>query len=195
MNLSSSNDISLLQSTSSDFARDMVAVTAGADNEANLRHGAENLLEKACAVLSLPYVPFQFEYTLETEEGNARRADVVHGAVIIEYEKPKSLKAGDARTVVTHAKKQVIEYAELMALEEGRDINEYILVIWDGAHIAFGNINDWERIGPFDAQRAARLLMCMGQSGTPFVHPNCCECSLALSPILAINWFRCCSML
>jgi hypothetical protein len=62
-----------------------------------------------------------------------------------------------------------------MSGEEGRSIDEYILVVWDGAHIQFGQITGerahWERLAPFDRRIAERLLRLLKDQGRPLVHP------------------------
>lgn len=156
---------------------DAAAATAASANEENLRHEIENSLERQCTALGIPWTPYQLDRTLRDIEGDGtpRFVDVVHGALIIEYEPPKCFAAGRAAARVRHAKDQAVEYAERMAREEGRPISEYVLIVWDGAHIAFGDIDDgrdrWERVQPFDRAAAERVLRLLHDQGRPLVHP------------------------
>jgi hypothetical protein len=159
------------------LATDAGEATKASANEENLRHAIENSLERQCGNLGIPWTPYQLERTLRDTEGGAPRfADVVHGALVIEYEPPGCFAAGRAAARVKHAQEQAFDYAELMVLEEGRPIGEYILVAWDGAHIAFGDVRDdgrprWERVQPFDHSTAERLLRLLRDQGRPLVHP------------------------
>ncbi len=143
-------------------------------NEAQLRHELEKALEKACTDLSIPWTPFQLERALKTKGKPTKFADVAHGAVVIEYEPPKSFN-GRAGSKVNHARLQAEEYAELISVEEGRSLQEYVLVAWDGAHITFGRFNDatasWEDVVAFDKVSAGRLLVALKSDGRPLVHP------------------------
>ena len=144
-------------------------------NEAQLRHELENALEQACAKLSIPWTPFQLERALKAKGKPTKFADVAHGAVVIEYEPPKSFK-GRAGSKTNHARMQAEEYAELIAAEEGRPLQEYILVAWDGAYITFGCFDGatatWEDVVAFDKISADRLLAALESNGRPLVHPQ-----------------------
>ena len=144
-------------------------------NEAQLRHALENALEQACAELSIPWTPFQLERALKAKGQPTRFADVAHGAVVIEYEPPKSF-SGRAGAKAIHARHQAEEYAELICAEEGRAIQEYVLVAWDGAHITFGHFDGaaavWEDVNAFDRISAERLLSALESNGRPLVHPQ-----------------------
>lgn len=144
-------------------------------NEAQLRHELENALEQACAELSIPWTPFQLERALRAKGKPTKFADVAHGAVVIEYESPKSFR-GRAGSKANHARRQAEEYAELISAEEGRALREYVLVAWDGAHITFGRFDGaaaaWEDVVAFDRISADRLLAALESNGRPFVHPR-----------------------
>lgn len=144
-------------------------------NEAQLRHELENALEQACAELSIPWTPFQLERALKSKGKPTKFADVAHGAVVIEYEPPKSF-SGRAGAKAIHARQQAEEYAELIAAEEGRALQEYVLVAWDGAHITFGHFDGaaaaWEDVIAFDRISAERLLSALENNGRPLVHPQ-----------------------
>jgi hypothetical protein len=158
------------------FSGEISAITAGAHDEANLRHEVEKALERHCGTLGIPWVPFQLERAVRTAAGARRRwVDVAHGAVIIEYESPSSFK-GKERAKLEHAREQADEYADLLAAEEGRPVEEYVLVAWDGAHISFGRHGDaepkWEPLIAFDSGAAERLLTHIKEDGVPIVHPR-----------------------
>jgi Putative RNA methylase family UPF0020 len=148
--------------------------TASSTNEANLRHAIEAALERECAVLGIVWTPYQLERALRNETGQVGFADVVHGAVIIEYEPPASF-GGREGAALSHAKFQAVEYASRMAREEGRPISDYVLVAWDGAHICFGEtdggVAHWERLERFGLENAERLLRLLRDQGMPLVHP------------------------
>ena len=145
-------------------------------NEANLRHELELSLRRECLTLGIPYIPYQLEYALRGGRKHTAFADVVHGGVIIEYEPPRSFSAGRAKANVQHAKDQVEDYAARMAQDEGRPIEDYALVIWDGTHIAFGTTDGltptWEPLVAFDVRQGVRLLTLLRTQGYPLVHPG-----------------------
>ncbi len=154
------------------------AVTSAAEaaqNEAQLRHELEGALKTACDARHIPWTPFQLERALKGVGQSTKFADVAHGAVVIEYEPPKSF-GGRANSKAKHARRQAEEYAVLIAAEEGRRLEDYVLVIWDGSHISFGCYGDngavWDGIIPFDLSAANRLLTTLEQNGRPLVHPQ-----------------------
>jgi hypothetical protein len=161
-----------------DIARQLLiaaaAATASAPNEASLRHELEKALEKACVEIGVAWSPFRLDLTLPTSDPRRKRfADVAHGAVIIEYEPPRSLAGSDSATA--HAKDQAEEYARLLSAEEGRAVSDYQLVIWDGSHIAFGEVQNggghWSSLTSFGTAGAKRLLGALKRDGVPLVHP------------------------
>lgn len=160
------------------IARQLLAAatsaTAGAPNEASLVYELEKALEKACRELHVPWSPFRLGLTLPTSDPRRKRfADVAHGALVIEYEPPRSLSGSNS--AVAHAKSQAEDYARLLSAEEGRAVSDYQLVIWDGSHIAFGEIqNDganWSLLTGFGMAGAKRLLNALRRDGVPLVHP------------------------
>src|ERR1700730_10696111 len=70
----------------------IAAATANSPNEDTLRHEIENGLERECQRLQIMWTPCQLERTLRSQEGRIGFADVVHGAIIIEYEPPSSFR-------------------------------------------------------------------------------------------------------
>lgn len=153
----------------------VLSATEASKNEAQLRHELENALEAACMAESIPWTPFQLERALKEAGKPTKFADVAHGAVIIEYEPPKSF-SGRAGSKAVHARKQAEEYAVLISAEEGRHLSKYVLVAWDGSHICYGRFEDtgpvWEDVVLFDANCADRLLTVLKHDGMPLVHPQ-----------------------
>lgn len=153
----------------------VISATEASKNEAQLRHELENALEQECLSRSIAWTPFQLERALKTKGKPTKFADVAHGAVIIEYEPPKSF-GGRAGSKAIHARQQAEEYAELISAEEGRALQEYVLVAWDGAHITFGKFEGaapaWEGVSAFDQLSASRLIAALESDGRPLVHPQ-----------------------
>lgn len=161
--------------TTSALVSAVVSAAEISRNEAQLRHELENALKQACMELSIPWTPFQLERALKAKGKPTKFADVAHGAVVIEYEPPKSF-SGRAGSKASHARRQAEEYAELISAEEGRALEEYALVAWDGAHITFGRFEGpdatWEDVVAFDSISADRLLAALESNGRPLVHPQ-----------------------
>jgi hypothetical protein len=161
--------------TTSSLVSAVLSAAEISKNEAQLRHELENALEQACSELSIPWTPFQLERALKAKGKPTKFADVAHGAVVIEYEPPKSF-SGRAGSKANHARQQAEEYAELISAEEGRALQEYVLVAWDGAHITFGRFEStvptWEDVVAFDKVSANRLLAALESNGRPLVHPQ-----------------------
>ena len=150
--------------------------TALASNELQLQHAVEGYLETACQLLGLPWAPFSINVSLRGQGGKRTRfSDAVHGAVIIEYKKPGGFRGREGHLFGV-AKKEAQDYAALMQGQEGRDIDEYILVAWDGSHICFGKMDNgawqWENLVGFDQTQAHRLLRLFQDDGRPLVHPG-----------------------
>lgn len=153
----------------------VVSVSEAARNEAQLRHELEGALKIACESRRIPWTPFQLERALKEVGSSTKFADVAHGAVVIEYEAPKSF-SGRLNSKAKHARDQVEEYAGLISAEEGRCLESYVLVIWDGPHISFGRYDEsrvaqWDGVIPFDTSAANLLLDLLEQDGRPLVHP------------------------
>lgn len=152
-------------------------VSAQAKNEAQLRHEVEVALQTACEFIGVPWTPFQMERALKRKGESTKFIDVAHGGVLIEYEPPRCF-AGSLNAKARHARRQVEEYSSLIASEEGRPLDEYLLVAWDGPSVTFGRHNresgeySWEAVVPFDLNSARRLILAMESSGKPLVHPK-----------------------
>lgn len=153
----------------------VISATEASKNEAQLRHELEKALEQECSARSIAWTPFQLERALKAADKSTKFADVAHGAVIIEYEPPKSF-GGRAGSKAAHARHQAEEYAELISAEEGRPLQEYVLVAWDGSHITFGKYDgaahQWESMSAFDQLSAGRLMAALESDGRPLVHPQ-----------------------
>lgn len=157
----------------SQFVTDAAIATANASNEAQLRGRLESALETVCKQEGLPWSPYTLETYLKGTGNKRRFADVIHGAVIIEYEPPRCFN-GTANAAFKHACGQAEEYAELLSAVEGRPIHEYVLVVWDGATISFGSVDDkakasWDSPLAFDIHTATRLTQAIADNGRPLV--------------------------
>ena len=150
---------------------------ATASNEFQLQHVVEGHMESACRALGIAWVPYSINVSLRRQGQNNRPrfSDAVHGAVIIEYKTPRAFSGMDNH-VLKKAKGGIEDYAKLMQSQEGRPVEEYTLLAWDGNHIDFGKIRDgvgrWERLVPFDSTQAMRLLRILRENGRPLVHPD-----------------------
>lgn len=153
----------------------VASASEAARNEAQLRHELEGALKVACEARNIPWTPFQLERALKEAGKPTKFADVAHGAVVIEYEPPRSF-TGRLNSKAKHARDQAEEYAVLISAEEGRLLEDYVLVIWDGSHISFGSFEEacpqWDGVIPFDISAANRLLALLEQDGRPLVHPQ-----------------------
>ena len=163
-----------LDLTAQFLLKQTLKATANAPNEASLRHELEKALEACCGQLGVAWTPFRLDLTLTgIESKQIRYADVAHGAVVIEYERPNSI--GKGKRQLQHAQLQAEEYASLLAAQEGRMAGDYSLVVWDGAHIAFGRLNNksstWDPLTQFGFASAKRLLGALASDGVPLVHP------------------------
>lgn len=158
------------------LAADTAAATGSTRNESSLRARIEPLIHDACEALSIAYVPFQFDVAVRGQRAQSGFVDVVYGGVIIEYKSPNAFQGGARKQVIAAAMDQVQEYASHMAVDEGRPLADYTLVVWDGAHIAFGQTDgddsQWERLAAFDGIQAERLLNALDSKGRPLVHPG-----------------------
>ena len=169
-----SEDLDSLHQAAQRLAADVVSAARSTRNEASLRHAIETSLERECFLLKIPWTPNQLERALRNDVGSIGFADAVHGAIIIEYEPPQSF-SGQTGAKLDHAKQQAENYAARIAREEGRPLEDYILVVWDGAQIAFGSIVRfppvWQPLEIFTASSAERLLRLLREQGRPLVHP------------------------
>ena len=157
---------------------EVAAITSATQNEASLRASIEGRLGVAAAELKVPWSEATLDRTLiGSAAGTPRFVDSAHGAVVIEYEPPRSFKLGKAKAKVAHAQAQAAEYAALLAVEEGRPATEYVLVAWDGDSSSFGCLDSelqatWEPTRPFDTSAAERLLVAIRDNGVPLVYPR-----------------------
>src|SRR4051812_25354999 len=116
-----------LRNVAKDLAVRVSIITASAKNEVTLVHGAEDALRDACLALHIPWYPVQLDEAIGVAFGGPRRfVDVAHGSIVIEYERPRSF-GGREGEHLHHAKGQAVEYATLMAREEGRETSDYSL--------------------------------------------------------------------
>jgi hypothetical protein len=174
MNTTGSAPSRALFEAADELVRAAAEATGGAPNEAALRHSLERELDQCCSRLGRPLDPFRLEFFVRA--GTRRRfIDVAHGAVLIEYEAPRSF-SGREGSKLSHARAQLEEYAILLQREEGRPLDEYTMVAWDGAHLSFGRYHDgrpaWEPLASFGREGAVRLLQALVNNGLPLVSPR-----------------------
>lgn len=168
-----SKDIPIL---SLELSQQVSAAVAASANELQLQTAVEHLLFNVCCTLKISWVQYSINVPLAGSASmNRRFADSVHGAVIIEYKKPESFKGRNNSATLSQAKQQCHDYAIRLQLEEGRPLNDYVLICWDGAHIAFGRVvlgePQWDNLTAFDAQQAQQLITLLETNGRPLVHP------------------------
>jgi hypothetical protein len=168
----------VLSALAADLVARVAAASAAAPHEASLRAVIEKDLGVAAAALGIPWSEHTLDATLRgATSGTPRFVDAAHGALVIEYEPPRSFRGGKTAAVVTHAQAQAEENAQLLAAEEGRPPGEYVLVAWDGDHISFGRLGEdrraqWEPVVAFDLLSAERLLGTIRDNGIPLVFPS-----------------------
>lgn len=142
-------------------------------SEAPLQMALESALEIACKEAGAPWLPYNIEVALKNARGKTQFADAIHGAVVIEYEAPKSFK-GQANARYKEACRQAEDYSQLLSRKEGRPLGDYQLVVWDGETISFGSLSGaaaaWESPVQFDAKNAKRLLQAIKDDGRPIVN-------------------------
>lgn len=142
-----------------------------AKNEEQLKIGIESVLKELCIFYGIGWNPYTYEYKLNSKN---RKIDAIHGSIIIEYEFPRSFNKQDSLKL-RHAKLQAEEYSELLSEEEGRYIEQYTLVVWDGETICFGynrdNVFIWEKYQDFSKISLIRLMDLISNSGKPLVSP------------------------
>ena len=161
---------------SATLASSVAMATASASNEIQLQHAIESHLGTTSKELGIVWVPFSINISLRGQNGRRPRfADAVHGSVIIEYKSPGSFHGTEGK-VLEKARDQAEDYAKLLKAEEGRPVEEYFLIAWDGNHISFGQIvgdrGEWENLVAFDEFQAQRILKALKDNGRPLVHPN-----------------------
>lgn len=164
----------VLDATISDLLATVHEAATQAPNEASLRHAIEAALGRACQSLGYAWSSFTLDLSLRGEPGQ-RFIDAVHGTLIIEYEPPRSFAEGRAASVVRHAKDQAEEYADILSVEEGREVADYTLCVWDGADLAFANFAGggwiWAPLQPCDAAGIRRILAEIGSTSRSLVSP------------------------
>ena len=151
-------------------------ITAASPNEASMRASIESVLADHAKEMGIIWSRSTLDRYLRSQLGAARFADVSHGGVVIEYEPPRSFSGGRNVRNVEHARAQAKEYAELIALEEGRSLEHYLVIAWDGDHITFGRWEQaslvWAEITPFDEKSASVLIRALEADGMPLVNPR-----------------------
>lgn len=165
------NHILLSEKEISESVTNLFEAARVSANEEQFKIRAEGILEQLCKSRNIFWNSYSYEYSLNS---GRRRVDAIHGSTIIEYEPPRSFN-GIENAQLRHARKQVEEYAILLAEEEGRNLGKYSLVAWDGDTITFGYANNktfiWENARSFDGNCLNRLLALIADGGRPLVSP------------------------
>ena len=117
-------------------AADLLQVVRSSENEEQFKIAAENILKTLCEKNNVFWNPYSYEHSFSAKK---RRIDAVHGSTILEYEPPLSFKK-TANSQLRHARQQAEEYAGLLSDEEGRSLESYSLVVWDGERPFIGNL-------------------------------------------------------
>lgn len=149
----------------------LLEIARASANEEQLKIGTEDVLKQLCEQRDVFWNSYTYEHSFNSGK---RRIDAVHGSTVIEYEPPRSFRKTE-NAQLRHARAQAEEYTQLLALEEGRALEEYSMIAWDGETITFGRLssNDaiWEPARPFDALCLERLLDYIADGGRPLVSP------------------------
>ena len=155
------------------LVKDVIETTESSQNEYQLQHKIEQSFKELSKNLQSSWKPCPIQRRVPDKKGGYKWVDSAHGAVIIEYEPPKCFnKKNNAKC--KHAKRQAEEYAELLHRDEGRELTDYTMVVWDGESIVFGRNNlsgipEWETLQAFDEKAATRLIQELLNNGTPLV--------------------------
>ncbi|MFC3852867.1 N-6 DNA methylase [Salinispirillum marinum] len=155
------------------LVKDVIEKTESAQNEYQLQHEIELSFKELSRNLNGIWKPCPIQRRVPDGKGGYKWVDSAHGAVIIEYEGPKSFnKKNNGKC--KHGKRQAEEYAQLLHRDEGRELSDYTMVAWDGESIAFGRhdtsgVPVWETLQAFDEKAATRLIKELINNGTPLV--------------------------
>lgn len=151
---------------------DLLHAARFSENEEQFKIAAENILNVLCEKNGVFWNPYSYEHSFSVKK---RRIDAVHGSTVLEYEPPRSFKK-TVNSQLRHARQQAEEYARLLSDEEGRSLERYSLVAWDGESITFGAASGqafhWEPVRDFDALCLKRLLNLIADGGRPLVSPT-----------------------
>lgn len=155
------------------LVKEVITSTESSQNEYQLQQAIEQSFRDLSQYLQGSWKPCPIQRRVVNAKGQYKWVDSAHGAVIIEYEPPKSFK-GKNNAKCKHAKKQAEEYADLLHRDEGRELSDYTMIAWDGESILFGRYNpsgvpEWETVQPFDERAATRLIQELLNNGTPLV--------------------------
>lgn len=149
----------------------LLEAARASENEEQFKINAEIILERLCRHHGVFWNSYTYEHAFPTKK---RYVDAIHGSTVIEYEPPRSFKSLENKRL-QHARSQAEDYARLLSEEEGRELERYSLVAWDGESISFGHFNndgfDWEPLRSFDGLCLQRLLSLIADGGRPLVSP------------------------
>lgn len=164
-------DVLLAPEETAEIVGILLDAAHNSENEEQFKIKAEGVLERLCKSRNIFWNSYTYEHSFKA---GSRRIDAVHGSTIIEYESPCSFNSSE-NAQLRHARMQAEEYAQLLSKEEGRHINKYSLIAWDGETITFGwtsgNLFTWEPARAFDGLCLNRLLALIADGGRPLVSP------------------------
>ena len=138
------------------FLKVVTDAVASAHNEREFQTKVTRAIEDFATKADVDLL-FREEYTLATG-----RADAVYNRLIIEYEKPGSMRADLDHAHTKHAINQVRQYIEEVAKRERHDQDRLLGIAWDGQVIIFTRHREghWYVEPPLEVnkQSIARLL-------------------------------------
>lgn len=122
---------SLFHTCASELAEKTLAAAGGAANEAEFRIPFQAAIAEAAQAIGAPIQP-RDEFRLV--EG---RADTVYNRLVIEYERPGSLRASNRYNANQHAIQQVKDYISNLHRRERHTMERYAGVVCDGCFFVF----------------------------------------------------------
>lgn len=138
------------------FLKAVTDAVASSHNEREFQTKVTRFIEGFATKVGVDLL-FREEYTLATG-----RADAVYNRLIIEYEKPGSMRADLDHAHTRHAVNQVRRYIEDVAKRERHDQDRLLGIAWDGRIIIFARYRDghWYEEPPLEVnqQSASRFL-------------------------------------
>jgi SAM-dependent methyltransferase len=146
----------LVEGETPSFLRTVTEAVASAHNEREFQTKVTRAIEEFAKKVGVDLL-FREEYTLAPG-----RADAVYNRLVIEYEKPGSMRADLDHAHTRHAVNQVKQYIEEVAKRERHDQDRLLGIAWDGQIMIFARYRDghWYEEPPLQVNRqsATRFL-------------------------------------
>jgi len=139
----------LVEGETSAFLGAVTDAAAAAHNEREFQTKVTRFIEDFANKVGVALL-FREEYTLATG-----RADAVYNRLVIEYERPGSMRPDLSHAHTRHAVDQVRQYIQEVAKREGHDRDRLLGVAWDGRVMVFARYRDghWYEEPPLDVNR------------------------------------------